>query len=150
MGVCVRGASGAAPEQPRRAACPSPYIAMANRAPVWEKRSRAYCLNFAGRVTRPSAKNFQLCAVVEKEARERSTMVLQFGKAREETRPASCPCSLRVCMTAGRRVAKHTLVFFLALQIGTDTFTMDVAWPLSPLQAFAICLTAFTAEDWFQ
>jgi len=29
------------------------------------------------------------------------------------------------------------------LQVGKDTFTMDFQWPISALQAFAICLTSF-------
>ena len=28
-------------------------------------------------------------------------------------------------------------------RIGKDTFTMDMQYPLSPLQAFSICLTSF-------
>ena len=28
-------------------------------------------------------------------------------------------------------------------RIGKDTFTMDMQYPLSPIQAFQICLTSF-------
>ena len=28
-------------------------------------------------------------------------------------------------------------------RVGKDLFTMDYQWPLSPLQAFAICLSSF-------
>lgn len=59
-------------------------------------------LNFNGRVTMASVKNFQL---VSPEDQER--VVLQFG-----------------------RVSK-------------DLFTMDFQWPLTPAQAFAICLSSF-------
>ena len=62
----------------------------------------AYVLNFNGRVTMASVKNFQLVSPNDHE-----TVVLQFG-----------------------RVAK-------------DTFNMDYQAPLTPLQAFAICLSAF-------
>lgn len=62
----------------------------------------AYVLNFSGRVTQASVKNFQLVS-----PDDHDTVVLQFG-----------------------RTAK-------------DTFTMDYQWPLSPLQAFAICLSSF-------
>ena len=64
---------------------------------------QAYCLNFAGRVTHASVKNFQLVD----EDDEREDVLLQFGK------------------------------------VGKDVFTMDYAYPMSALQAFAICLTSF-------
>ena len=31
-------------------------------------------------------------------------------------------------------------------RVGSDTFTMDVSWPLSVIQAFAICLSALTMK----
>ena len=58
-------------------------------------------LNFDGRVTMPSVKNFQL---VEPDDEER--VVLLFGR------------------------------------VDRDRFSMDVQWPLSPLQAFGIALTS--------
>ena len=60
------------------------------------------CLNFNGRVTQASVKNFQLVSPDDLD-----TVVLQFG-----------------------RVAK-------------DVFTLDLQWPLSPLQAFSIACSAF-------
>ena len=59
-------------------------------------------LNFGGRVTQASVKNFQLVSPDDHE-----TVVLQFGRVQK------------------------------------DVFNMDFAWPLSPLQAFSICLSAF-------
>lgn len=61
----------------------------------------AYVLDFGGRATFPSVKNFQLVPPGSDE------IMLQFGK------------------------------------IGKDEFTMDVRWPMSPAQGFAICLTCF-------
>ena len=62
-------------------------------------------LNFNGRVTMASVKNFQLV-----DPDEQNAVVLQFG-----------------------RVAK-------------DEFTMDLQWPLSPLQAFGITLSSFDSK----
>jgi hypothetical protein len=62
----------------------------------------AYTLNFDGRVSMASVKNFQLCPVDDFE-----NISLQFGR------------------------------------VGPDRFTMDVAWPMSPLQAFGIVLSSF-------
>ena len=48
-----------------------------NKAPRWNDALGAYCLNFGGRVTHASVKNFQLVADGDPEH-----IVLQFGKAR--------------------------------------------------------------------
>jgi tubby-related protein 1 len=64
---------------------------------------QAYCLNFNGRVTEASVKNFQLADSSD----ETEVTLLQFGK------------------------------------VGKDAFTMDYAYPMSALQAFAICLSSF-------
>lgn len=78
------------------------FFALTNKTPKWNDQVGAYVLNFNGRVTMASVKNFQLIHADDPE-----TIVLQFG-----------------------RVAK-------------DQFTMDAQFPLSPLQAFAICLSSF-------
>ena len=78
-------------------------IVLRNKSPKWNDQMQAYCLNFNGRVTHASVKNFQL-ADDEDETEE---VMLQFGK------------------------------------VGKDLFTMDYRYPMSALQAFAICLTSF-------
>ncbi len=75
---------------------------MINKPPKWNEQVGAYVLNFSGRVTAASVKNFQLVS-----PDDHDRVVLQFGKT------------------------------------GRDTFTMDFQWPLSPLQAFSICLSSF-------
>lgn len=77
-------------------------MVMFNKPPRWNEELNAYCLNFNGRVTEASVKNFQL--VTED---NQGYVILQFGK------------------------------------IGPNTFTMDYQWPMSALQAFGICLSAF-------
>ena len=52
-------------------------MVMANRPPRWNDALGAYCLNFSGRVTEASVKNFQLVA-----AEAPDHIILQFGKAR--------------------------------------------------------------------
>ena len=81
-------------------------IAMTNKSPRWNEQMQAYCLNFNGRVTHASVKNFQLVDELDEDER----VVLQFGK------------------------------------VGKDMFTMDFQWPMSALQAFAICLTSFDSK----
>ena len=77
-------------------------MVLRNKEPKWNASLNAYCLNFNGRVTEASVKNFQLVTADNPDA-----VVLQFGKT-------------------------------------SDTcFTCDFSWPLSPLQAFSICLSSF-------
>lgn len=80
-------------------------IYLINKPPRWNEQVGAYVLNFNGRVTMASVKNFQLV-----DPDEQSAVVLQFG-----------------------RVAK-------------EEFTMDLQWPMSPFQAFAITLSSFDSK----
>ena len=47
-----------------------------NKQPKWNDQVGAYVLNFNGRVTRASVKNFQLCNV----AKDPDLVVMQFGR----------------------------------------------------------------------
>ena len=47
-----------------------------NKQPKWNDQVGAYVLNFNGRVTRASVKNFQLCNM----ARDPDTVLMQFGR----------------------------------------------------------------------
>ena len=78
-------------------------IVLRNKQPRWNEQMQAYCLNFNGRVTLASVKNFQLA---DNEDPDEST-ILQFGK------------------------------------VGKDMFTVDYFYPMSAIQAFAICLSSF-------
>ena len=48
-------------------------VVLRNKAPRWHEQLQCWCLNFNGRVTVASVKNFQLVA-------DQDTVVLQFGK----------------------------------------------------------------------
>lgn len=73
-----------------------------NREPVFREDLGAYCLDFGGRVSMASVKNFQLINAEDPSMGN----ILQFGR------------------------------------VADDMFTMDFQWPLSPFQAFAICLSS--------
>ena len=92
-------------------------IALVNKTPKWNEQVGAYVLNFNGRVTMASVKNFQLMVHSGEDGSDDSQ---QADSGAEEERP---------CLQFGR--------------VGKDMFTMDFGWPLSPLQAFAICLSSF-------
>lgn len=77
-----------------------------NKPPRWNEATQTHCLNFGGRVTMPSIKNFQLINEAEE-----STILMQFGRT------------------------------------GPDLFTLDVRYPLTPIEAFAFALSTFDAYD---
>lgn len=76
-------------------------IFLNNKRPKWDEAAQGHVLNFHGRVTKSSVKNFQLSCEITGDA-----TVLQFGR------------------------------------IDKNKFTMDFQHPLSPLQAFGICLAS--------
>ncbi|KAL1544397.1 Tubby-like F-box protein 8 [Salvia divinorum] len=93
-------------------------LVLKNKAPRWHEQLQCWCLNFRGRVTVASVKNFQLIASTEAVApttsqpvpSDQDKIILQFGK------------------------------------VGKDMFTMDYRYPLSAFQAFAICLSSFDTK----
>ncbi|KAF8377182.1 hypothetical protein HHK36_030555 [Tetracentron sinense] len=95
-------------------------LVLRNKAPRWHEQLQCWCLNFRGRVTVASVKNFQLIAAAQPAAGaptpsqpappDHDKIILQFGK------------------------------------VGKDMFTMDYRYPLSAFQAFAICLSSFDTK----
>ncbi|WZZ63009.1 hypothetical protein YC2023_063116 [Brassica napus] len=72
---------------PQRAAASSnslrdPPLVLSNKTPRWHEQLRCWCLNFHGRVTVASVKNFQLVAVGDRETEQATSerIILQFGK----------------------------------------------------------------------
>ncbi|KAK8703019.1 hypothetical protein V6N13_021350 [Hibiscus sabdariffa] len=59
-------------------------LTLKNKAPRWHEQLQSWCLNFKGRVTVASVKNFQLVAAVEPShnisPEEQEKVILQFGK----------------------------------------------------------------------
>ncbi|CAN8313296.1 unnamed protein product [Cochlearia groenlandica] len=98
-------------------------LILKNKQPRWHEQLQCWCLNFRGRVTVASVKNFQLVASRHPlpttqgaaaggppQHQEQDKVILQFGK------------------------------------VGKDMFTMDYRYPLSAFQAFAICLSSFDTK----
>lgn len=67
---------------------PTPHcgeaLVLRNKAPRWHENLQCWCLNFKGRVTVASVKNFQLVAAIDPSlnipAAEKEKVTLQFGK----------------------------------------------------------------------
>ena len=77
------------------------HVFLASKEPKLNHVTGAHSLDFGGRVTHGSVKNFQLCVTEAPDA-----VACQFGK------------------------------------VGKNEFTLDYAWPLTPLQAFGFALTS--------
>lgn len=62
----------------------SESLVLKNKAPRWHEQLQCWCLNFKGRVTVASVKNFQLVAAIEAHHNvpvvEQEKVILQFGK----------------------------------------------------------------------
>lgn len=79
-----RFSSSCASESPDSINSSTGSLVMKNKVPRWHEQLQCWCLNFKGRVTVASVKNFQLGAVVEPgqniTEEEREKVILQFGK----------------------------------------------------------------------
>lgn len=65
-------------------------LTLKNKSPRWHEQLQCWCLNFKGRVTVASVKNFQLVAAIESSAEpavqcEQDKVLLQFGKIGKDT-----------------------------------------------------------------
>lgn len=63
---------------------PKNSLILRNKAPRWHEQLQCWCLNFKGRVTVASVKNFQLVAAIDPSelvpVEEQDKVILQFGK----------------------------------------------------------------------
>ncbi|CAI9786222.1 unnamed protein product [Fraxinus pennsylvanica] len=97
-------------------------LILKNKAPRWHEQLQCWCLNFRGRVTVASVKNFQL-------------IVSTQPPAATTNAPASQPTQ-----------SDHDKIILQFGKVGKDMFTMDYRYPLSAFQAFAICLSSFDTK----
>ncbi|PWZ44688.1 Tubby-like F-box protein 14 [Zea mays] len=103
--------------------CKERPLILRNKAPRWHEQLQCWCLNFRGRVTVASVKNFQLVAATQPAA---------GAPTPSQATPVPPPEHEKVILQFGK-VAK-------------DMFTMDYRYPLSAFQAFAICLSSFDTK----
>jgi len=104
--------------------CKDLPLILRNKAPRWHEQLQCWCLNFKGRVTVASVKNFQLVAAT------------QPSSAGAPTPSQSAPPP----------PSEHDKVILQFGKAGKDMFTMDYRYPLSAFQAFAICLSSFDTK----
>ncbi|KAL3076325.1 hypothetical protein niasHS_013596 [Heterodera schachtii] len=95
-------------------------VVLINKQPVWNEDTQSYVLNFHGRVTQASVKNFQIVHSMHAQSYD--------GRQQQQNSMAVDPNEY-VIMQFGR--------------IDNESFTMDVRYPLSPVQAFGIAMSSF-------
>ncbi|KAA8526753.1 hypothetical protein F0562_009018 [Nyssa sinensis] len=88
----------------------SGYTVLRNKAPRWHEHLQCWCLNFHGRVTVASVKNFQLVATMDQSQPggkgDEETVLLQFGKVGDDTftmdyrQPLSAFQAFAICLTS--------------------------------------------------
>lgn len=116
VGPCEEGEEGK--ERP---------LVLRNKPPRWHEQLQCWCLNFRGRVTVASVKNFQLIAATQPAA-------------------AGAPTPSQPAQPAQPAQPDHDKAILQFGKIGKDMFTMDYRYPLSAFQAFAICLSSFDTK----
>ncbi|KAF7139981.1 hypothetical protein RHSIM_Rhsim06G0208400 [Rhododendron simsii] len=89
---------------------PYEYTILRNKAPRWHDHLQCWCLNFHGRVTVASVKNFQLVATLDQSQPggkgDEETVLLQFGKVGDDTftmdfrQPLSAFQAFAICLTS--------------------------------------------------
>eukprot|EP00419_Tripos_fusus_P012986 CAMPEP_0172668796 /NCGR_PEP_ID=MMETSP1074-20121228/9281_1 /TAXON_ID=2916 /ORGANISM="Ceratium fusus, Strain PA161109" /LENGTH=404 /DNA_ID=CAMNT_0013485483 /DNA_START=87 /DNA_END=1301 /DNA_ORIENTATION=+ len=95
-----------------------PWINLSSPEPKWDETRQVYTMDFGGRVSRTSAKNFQL-AIADRcfrpfegpDGGEVGGLCMQFGRVDDD-----------------------------------DTFVVDISYPLSPAQALAIGMSMFDSR----
>ncbi|XP_059661417.1 tubby-like F-box protein 7 [Cornus florida] len=86
------------------------FTVLRNKAPRWHEHLQCWCLNFHGRVTVASVKNFQLVATMDQSQPggkgDEETVLLQFGKVGDDTftmdyrQPLSAFQAFAICLTS--------------------------------------------------
>ncbi|KAL1821504.1 hypothetical protein DCAR_0417921 [Daucus carota subsp. sativus] len=111
---CSDGTAAHRPEDDFRIKAPDSaafgQTALRNKAPRWHEHLQCWCLNFHGRVTVASVKNFQLVATLDQSQPggkgDEETVLLQFGKVGDDTftmdyrQPLSAFQAFAICLTS--------------------------------------------------
>ncbi|KPM11875.1 tubby-related protein 3-like protein, partial [Sarcoptes scabiei] len=102
-------------------------MVLKNKVPIWNEETQSYVLNFHGRVTQASVKNFQLIFTSTKQTRSGQLTASSSEDAKQI-------------------VDTNELVSLQFGRVSNTHFSCDVSWPLSLLQAFAIALSSFDSK----
>ncbi|XP_062191668.1 tubby-like F-box protein 12 [Phragmites australis] len=106
-------------------------LVLRTKEPRWHEQLQCWCLNFCGRVTMASVKNFQLIAAPQAD--------VVSSEASEPAQPQAQP-------SGSSSTSDHDKAILQFGKVAKDMFTMDYRYPLSAFQAFTICLTSFDTK----
>lgn len=102
------------------------YMSLVNKKPTRNEQKKCFELSFNGRVKIPSTKNFQLVSDDEKDERF-SGIKAKKGEVKAKGWDSTFDLSASsILLQFGKSDHKR--------------FNLDVTWPLSPLQAFCLCV----------
>eukprot|EP00850_Spirogloea_muscicola_P017100 SM000143S00765 [mRNA] locus=s143:228853:244718:- [translate_table: standard] len=124
-------------------------MVLKSRTARWHPHLQCWSLNFQGRVTMPSIKNFQLVDGAIKESiqppvfRRLLYYPFDFDFTSVPNPNSAVPGGGSSATGAAAAPSSPSPVLLQSGKIGKDTFTMDYRYPLSAFQAFAICLSSF-------
>lgn len=107
-------------------------IELHNKTPVWNDDTQSYVLNFHGRVTQASVKNFQV--VHDSDSKLLTFFTTMF-----------IIVILYKCLNYNNSFTADYVVMQFG-RVAEDVFTMDYRFPLCALQAFAIALSSFDGK----
>lgn len=118
---------------------PKSVTMLKNRTPQWSEETQSYVLNFKGRVTQASVKNFQLeqCDLADElESRSKEDLI-ENQNVKEKSSPTEPEQSI-----AQSNFMSNDFISMQFGKISDSQFTCDVSHPLSILQAFSIALSS--------
>ncbi|RWV87064.1 hypothetical protein GW17_00050984 [Ensete ventricosum] len=90
-------------------------VVLRNKAPRWHEHLQCWCLNFHGRVTVASVKNFQLVATTDAGIGDGEMVLLQFGKVGDDMftmdyrQPLSAFQAFAICLTSFELLSIYVL-----------------------------------------
>ncbi|KAI3820044.1 hypothetical protein L1987_13900 [Smallanthus sonchifolius] len=116
-------------------------LILKNKQPRWHEQLQCWCLNFKGRVTVASVKNFQLIVAIPA-ATSDPPLPPQSAQAQPPQSTQTQPPQ----SAQAQPQSSHDKVILQFGKVGKDIFTMDYRYPLSAFQAFAICLSNFDTK----
>lgn len=147
-------------------------LVLHNKSPQWNDETQSYVLNFNGRVTLASVKNFQI--VHDKDCKWHfefysfpfifefwywqqlfslfsflvDYIIMQFGRGKIFGFFMVLFSSSSSLLFLINIILVFDLLISILLQllVSEDTFTVDFQYPMSAIQAFAIALTSFDAK----
>lgn len=126
-------------------------LVLKNKAPRWHEQLQCWCLNFRGRVTVASVKNFQLIAATAppppgQGSGQQQPPPRQGGGQQPPPPPPRQGGGQPQPLNQAGPSSDHDKIILQFGKVGKDMFTMDYRYPLSAFQAFAICLSSFDTK----